>query len=229
MISFRPHKITLLAMTMTILLVLLAIISLSGFNEIQRQTANRTEFYRLRTGILFTNLRLRDAALTSDKASIDDELAKITPIRKESIEALEYFRKNQHTFPVNQRAITERILVDRMEYRAVQVKLIALIKDTDKETEDPRGYAKERWKQLQQYNLLMVEYLDKCDALISLSNADIELAKRRSVAATLACLGISILFTLYMTSRMANKGDALWRIGESQSGESQNGQKPYWE
>ncbi len=195
-----PSFQTTVLMLVTALLCFNVAVFYTGYRSIERQNELRTEYARLRSGILYTNLRIRDAALIADRSSLDDELAKINPVRKESLDALEFFRREQHTFPPEQRVITQRILIDRMEYRAVQNKLLALIRDVDFEEENPKQFAKERWKLLQQYNLLMVEYIDKCDALLSLSRVQ---SKRVHDKALATSLGATVVSVILMASVLA--------------------------
>lgn len=193
-----PNYQTCLLVLVALLLCISAVVSIKGYNDLDRQNQVRSEYYRLRSGILFTNLRIRDAALTHDHSGLEDELVKITPVRKESLDALEFFRKEQHTFPENQRAITSRILVDRMEYRAIQTKLVNLIRNVDFAEKRPAEFSKIRWSLLQQYNLLMVEYLDKCDALITLSNQETVRIQQRVRSYSIATAGVSILLVAGM-------------------------------
>jgi len=145
--------------------------------------------------------------LISTRVSLDDELAKINPVRKESLDALDFFRREQHTFPLEQRLITQRILIDRMEYRAVQNKLLSLLRDTDFERDRYDDYVKDRWRLLQQYNLLMVEYIDKCDALISLGNVTMKRTQEQAVLRSILATGLAILMIagLLLSEWFSNK------------------------
>lgn len=183
---------TMLALVTGVLCFNMAI-AFNGYQSIERQNKIRTEYSRLRSGILYTNLRIRDAALSTDSVALEDEINKINPVRKESLDALDFFRKEQHTFSPEQRVITSRILIERMEYRSIQNKLLTHIRDSEYHERDPKGYVAVRWKLLQQYNLLMVEYIDKCDALISLANISVKRAQDRALAMSLLSTGASIL------------------------------------
>lgn len=186
---------TMLALVTAILCFNMAV-AFNGYRSIERQNKIRTEYSRLRSGILYTNLRIRDAALSNDTVSLEDEVNKINPVRKESLDALDFFRKEQHTFEPEQRVITARILVERMEYRNIQNKLLTHIRNSEYQARDPRAYVAERWKLLQQYNLLMVEYIDKCDALITLSNISVKRAQDKALAMSLLSTGMSLLLVM---------------------------------
>lgn len=201
-----PNYQTLLLLAVSVLIGINAVVSVEGFKTIERHNKLRMEYSRLRSGILYTNLRIRDAALSTDKTALEDEVGKINPVRKESLDALDFFRREQHTFPPEQRALTSKILIDRMEYRNIQNKLLTLIRDKEFYDANGEAYKRERWKLLQQYNLLMVEYIDKCDALISLSNIATHKAQERAKSYCIVTAGLSVLLVAIIIF-----GRYLWR------------------
>ena len=192
--QYLPNYQTVLMLIIAIAITACCAVGISGLNEVERQNKIRVEYHRLRSGILYTNLRIRDAALAGE--DLEQQVHRIDPVRKESLDALEYFRINKHKFDFDQRVIVENILTERIKYRDVQAGVLTLIRDKKCWRERRAECAEQLWSKLIEYDLHMVAYLDKCDSLIRMSNVAAERATERTTAAIQFTGGASILLIM---------------------------------
>lgn len=189
-----PTYQTVLMVAIALAITTCCAVGIGGLKEVERQNRVRVEYHRLRSGILYTNLRIRDAALAGK--DLEQQVHRIDPVRKESLDALEYFRINKHTFNFDQRVIVENILTERIKYRDVQAGVLTLIRDKKCWRERREECAEQLWSKLIEYDLHMVAYLDKCDSLIRMSNVAAERATERTTAAIQFTGGSSILLIM---------------------------------
>ena len=61
--KYMPNYQTMLMLAITIAITTCCFVGISGLNEVARQNKIKVEYHRLRSGILYTNLRIRDSAL----------------------------------------------------------------------------------------------------------------------------------------------------------------------
>lgn len=200
-----PNYQTILMFVITAVISICCYVGISGLNEVERQNKTRVEYHRLRSGILYTNLRIRDAALAGE--ALEQQVHRIDPVRKESLDALEYFRIHKHEFNPDQRVIVENILNERLKYRDVQAEVLTLIRNKKCWRERDRECAEQLWSKLIEYDLHMVAYLDKCDSLIRMSNVAAERATEKTIAAIQATGGASVLLVMALII-----GRWRWRI-----------------
>lgn len=192
--QYLPNYQTVLMLIIATAITTCCVVGINGLNEVERQNKIRVEYHRLRSGILYTNLRIRDAALAGE--DLEQQVHRIDPVRKESLDALEYFRINKHKFDFDQRVIVENILSERLKYRDVQAGVLTLIRDKKCWRERRNECSDQLWSKLIEYDLHMVAYLDKCDSLIRMSNVAAERATERTTAAIQFTGGASILLIM---------------------------------
>ena len=200
-----PDYQTWLVVIISSAIALCCWVGISGLNEVARQNTIRVEYHRLRSGILYTNLRIRDAALAGE--ALEQQIHRIDPVRKESLEALEYFRINKHKFDNDQRVIVENILQERLKYRDVQAGVLTLIRDTKCWKNRDRECSEALWSKLIEYDLHMVAYLDKCDSLIRMSNVAADRATERTISAIQVTGGSAVLLIMAIIL-----GHIRWRL-----------------
>lgn len=191
MMRYLPNYQTMLMLAITVAITACCYVGVSGLNEVARQGRIKVEYHRLRSGILYTNLRIRDAALAGK--DLEDQLHRIDPVRKESLDALEYFRINKHNFDYDQRVIVENILTERLKYRDVQSGVLTLIRDKACWRNNRELCAEKLWSKLIEYDLHMVSYIDKCDSLIRMADVAAARAVERTTQAIQFTGGASIL------------------------------------
>ena len=192
--KYMPNYQTMLMLAITIAITTCCFVGISGLNEVARQNKIKVEYHRLRSGILYTNLRIRDSALAGK--DLEEQLHRIDPVRKESLDALEYFRINKHKFDYDQRVIVENILTERLKYRDVQAGVLKTIRDKACWREDFEGCREKLWSQMIEYDLHMVSYIDKCDSLIRMAEVAADRAVLRTTAAIQFTGGASILMIM---------------------------------
>ena len=202
---YIPNYQTMLLLAITIAISACCIVGINGLQEVARQNKVKVEYHRLRSGILYTNLRIRDSALAGK--DLEEQLHRIDPVRKESLDALEYFRINKHKFDHDQRVIVENILTERLKYRDVQAGVLTLIRDKACWRNDFEGCREKLWSKMIEYDLHMVAYIDKCDSLIRMSEVSAARAVERTTAAIQFTGGASVLLIMAIIF-----GRYRWRI-----------------
>lgn len=202
---YMPNYQTILMLAITCAITACCFVGISGLNEVARQNKIKVEYHRLRSGILYTNLRIRDSALAGK--DLEDQLHRIDPVRKESLDALEYFRINKHNFDYDQRVIVENILIERLKYRDVQAGVLKIIRDKQCWREDFELCREKLWSQMIEYDLHMVAYIDKCDSLIIMAEVAANKAVQRTTAAIQFTGGASVLLIMALIF-----GRWRWRI-----------------
>lgn len=202
---YMPNYQTVLMLVISAAIFTCCFVAISGLDEVARQNKIKVEYHRLRSGILYTNLRIRDAALAGK--DLEDQLHRIDPVRKESLDALEYFRINKHNFDYDQRVIVENILVERLKYRDVQAVVLKIIRDKACWREDFELCREKLWSQMIEYDLHMVAYIDKCDSLIRMAEVAAKRAVERTTAAIQFTGGASVLLIMAIIF-----GRYRWRI-----------------
>lgn len=194
MMRYMPNYQTMLMLSIAITITACCVVGIQGLEEVARQNRIRVEYHRLRSGILYTNLRIRDSALAGK--DMEDQIHRVDPVRKESLDALEYFRINKHTFNYDQRVIVDNILVERMKYRDVQAGVLTLIRDKECWRNDRDLCAEKLWSKMIEYDLHMVAYIDKCDSLIRMADVAADRAVHRTKAAIQFTGGASMLLIM---------------------------------
>jgi len=191
---FLPNYQTVLMLAISAAIGVCCFVGIQGLDEVARQNKIRVEYHRLRSGILYTNLRIRDSALAGK--DLEEQLHRIDPVRKESLDALEYFRINKHNFDHDQRVIVENILTERLKYRDVQAGVLTLIRDKACWRNNRELCAEKLWSKMIEYDLHMVSYIDKCDSLIRMSDVAADLAVHRTTAAIQFTGGASVILIM---------------------------------
>lgn len=191
---YMPNYQTMLMLMVTVAITACCVVGINGLNEVARQNKIKVEYHRLRSGILYTNLRIRDSALAGK--DLEDQIHRIDPVRKESLDALEYFRIHKHLFDHDQRVIVENILTERLKYRDVQAGVLTIIRDKECWRNDRELCAEKLWSKMVEYDLHMVAYIDKCDSLIRMADVAASRAVERTTAAIQFTGGASVLLIM---------------------------------
>lgn len=191
---YMPNYQTVLMLAMTVAIAACCFVGITGLTEVARQNTIKVEYHRLRSGILYTNLRIRDSALAGK--DLEEQLHRIDPVRKESLDALEYFRINKHNFDYDQRVIVENILTERLKYRDVQAGVLKTIRDKQCWRDNFELCREKLWSQMIEYDLHMVAYIDKCDSLIRMADVAAARAVERTTAAIQFTGGTSVLLIM---------------------------------
>jgi len=207
--KFLPNYQTVLMLVIAVSIGVCCFVGIQGLQEVDRQNTIRVEYHRLRSGILYTNLRIRDSALAG--RDLEEQLHRIDPVRKESLDALEYFRINKHNFDHDQRVIVENILTERLKYRDVQAGVLTLIRDKACWRNNRELCAEKLWSKMIEYDLHMVAYIDKCDSLIRMSDVAADRAVHRTIAAVQFTGGASVILIMALIV-----GRWRWRIRHDQ-------------
>jgi hypothetical protein len=207
--KYLPNYQTTLMIAITAVITVCCFVGIQGLDEVARQNKIRVEYHRLRSGILYTNLRIRDSALAGK--DLEDQINKINPVRKESLDALEYFRIHKHKFDDDQRIIVENILNERLKYRDVQAGVLTLIRDKACWRNNRELCAEKLWSKMIEYDLHMVAYIDKCDSLIRMSDVAADRAVHRTIAAVQFTGGASVILIMALIV-----GRWRWRIRHDQ-------------
>lgn len=192
--KYLPNYQTVLLLAIASAIFACCFVAIAGLDEVARQNKIKVEYHRLRSGILYTNLRIRDSALAGK--DLEEQLHRIDPVRKESLDALEYFRINKHNFDYDQRVIVENILTERLKYRDVQAGILKIIRDKQCWREDFALCKEKLWSQMIEYDLHMVTYIDKCDSLIRMADVAAARAGARTIAAIQFTGGASVLLIM---------------------------------
>jgi hypothetical protein len=207
--KYLPNYQTVLMLVIAASIAICCYVGIQGLEEVNRQNTIRVEYHRLRSGILYTNLRIRDAALAGK--DLEQQVHRIDPVRKESLDALEYFRINKHDFDFDQRVIVENILTERLKYRDVQAEVLTLIRNKECWRKDRELCAEKLWSKMIEYDLHMVAYIDKCDSLVRMSNVAADKAVRRTTAAIQFTGGASVILIMAIII-----GRWRWRVRHSE-------------
>lgn len=179
----KPNYQSVLLLTVAVLMCLNTATAIIGFNAVAKQIEARTEYERLRSGILYTNLRIRDAALSGKDADL--HLHRIDSVRAESLAALEYMRTNKSRLQQDQQIVIDQIFAERMKYRTIQTGVIDAIRH--------RSDQHDMWVKLQNYDLYMTQYVDRCDVLITFSNNNIVSLHTQVISQSITVTAISVI------------------------------------
>lgn len=151
----KLHPATWLGLLMTGLLLFTTAIGMHGLQSIHDGRAVLVDLYQLKADVLQANIALRNAAIATNQAQSEAELAKML-ITRSSANGI-YDRLAAADLCTLDRVVVNEMKNERPEYREAQLRVVGFVRKGDKDA---------AWDHMNYYQTLMDRYIARVDKLI---------------------------------------------------------------
>lgn len=178
----RMHPGTYIGLVMVLLLIISNVAAMIGFKSIHDRRIVLVDLHQLRSDIVHANLALRNAAIATNDAQMENELGKMLITRKSANDV--YDGLTAADLSKLDKVIVIEMKAERPEYREKQLAVVALVR---------KGKTSEAWEAMSYYQTLMDRYLNRVDTLIKSVTKSTHVTYRYVQATMMIVLAVSIM------------------------------------